>query len=349
MDSPTHAAPKRDDAMPALGVGTPLGFGIPASALVGYAQEVEAAGLDDISVGELRSTEVFSLASAFVAATTDVRVETSIVAAVTRAPTLVAMAAATLSQLSRGRFVLGLGAGSPMVAGWHGRQLSAPVAMMDRTVRVVRAALAGERSAELGDFRLAPEMVGPVPVVLSAMNRRMLELAGRVADGVVLQFCGPVQAEAMALVARQARRAEAGGSPFEVIVNVWAAVGDDRSEAECAFRREVAPYLAVPTYRTAAVALSSDAEVDAAARAWRHGGRDAAAAAVPQRLVDELLVVLGADDVRARLAAYRIAGVDRVRFVPLTLEPGSDANARGMVARLAELRAAAVPVGGGGS
>jgi alkanesulfonate monooxygenase SsuD/methylene tetrahydromethanopterin reductase-like flavin-dependent oxidoreductase (luciferase family) len=147
---------------PAVGVGTPLGYGISASELVAYARAADAAGLDDVSVGELRSTEVFGLAAAMIASTERVRVETSIVAVVTRAPTLLAMGAATLAQLSAGRFVLGLGAGSPIVAGWHGTDLAAPLARVERSVRAVRSALAGERVNDWGAFKLAGEMASEV-------------------------------------------------------------------------------------------------------------------------------------------------------------------------------------------
>ena len=183
-------------------MGTPLGFGLGPRVLVDYARAADEVGLLDISVGELRSTEVFGLTAAIAAATTNLAIETSVVAAVTRSPTLIAMGAATVAQLSGGRFRLGLGAGSPMVAGWHGSDFTRPLRTVERTLDLVRTALAGERVPELGNFRLAPEVVIDVPITLAAMNERMLQLAGRKADGVVLQFCGPEQAARMAGVTR---------------------------------------------------------------------------------------------------------------------------------------------------
>ena len=323
--------------LPAVGVGTPLGFGIPAPQLVSYAAAADDAGLDDVSVGELRSTEVFGLASGMIAATSAVRVETSIVAAVTRSAPLMAMACATLGQLSEGRFHLGLGAGSPIVAGWHGEEFKAPLSKVERTMDRIRAALRGDRLEDCASFHIAQEMVGEVPIILSAMNRRMIELAGRKADGVVLQFCGPEQAAAMGKIARDARRSAGVDTPFEVIVNVWGFGGKDRSAALQAFRREISPYMAVPTYRSAAVALLSEAEVDRVGAEWQKGGRDAAAKLVPESLSDSLLFILGTDDVVGRLADYRRAGVDRVHFVPLTPTPGDDGNARAVVDQLSKL------------
>jgi 5,10-methylenetetrahydromethanopterin reductase len=334
MDPRTSEA---DTELPAIGVGTPLGFGIPTLELVSYATAADQAGLHDISLGELRGTEAFSLASAFASHTTSIRVETSIVAVVTRSAPLLAMGAATLSQLSGGRFRLGVGAGSPIVAAWHGTEFTAPVAKVERTIDLVRAALAGERLGDAGSFRIAPEMEGEVPIVISAMNRRMLTLAGRKADGVILQFCGPREAAEMGAIARDAHRTAGNERSFDVMVNVWAYAGQDRSAALRAFRREVAPYMAVPPYRTAAVTLASAKEIDAVGEEWKRSGRDAAADLVPQAIADQLLFVLGDDDLAERLATYRAAGCDRVRFIPLTPVPGDVTNAREVVSRLSEL------------
>ena len=75
--------------------------------------------------------------------------------------------------------------------------------------------------------------------------------------------------------------------------------------------------------------------IDAAAERWRTGGRDGAADAVPDSVVEALLVVLGADDVDERLAAYARAGCDRVRVIPLTPVAGDPANAFAVVRALA--------------
>ena len=159
-------------------------------------------------------------------------------------------------------------------------------------------------------------------VFLSAMNERMLELAAREADGVVIHFVGPEQMADLAPRLRQARSKAGNESPFEIIALVHAAA-DGGSDPEGAYRREMAPYLAVPTYRGLAAALSSTEEVDAAAEAWRSGGRDAAASVFPPGIAAVCLAV-GREAIADRVASLGRAGCDGVRLVPLSTA-GADA------------------------
>jgi alkanesulfonate monooxygenase SsuD/methylene tetrahydromethanopterin reductase-like flavin-dependent oxidoreductase (luciferase family) len=322
-----------------LGIVTPLGYGQPPTALRDLAVAAERRGLAGIQVGELASTEIFSLVSAMAAATSRIRLETAVIATLTRSPALLAMGAATLAELSAGRFVLGLGAGSPAVAGWHGREFPArPRTAMVQAVTDVRSALGGERLPGWDGFRLTGIEPRPdVRIFMSAMNPQMLRAAAGVADGVVVNFCSAAQAERLVPTVRSARAVAGRTTPFEFVVNVWAQAGTDVELAQRRLRWEIAPYMAVPTYRAAAVAIAGEDAVDRAAVAWRQGGRTAASPAVPQRLVDELLVHGDTADFARRLAAYRAAGADAVRLVPLTSLGGGIDAAHGLVDLLGEL------------
>lgn len=326
-----------------LGVVTPLGYGHPPTVLRDLAVAAERRGLTGIQVGELASTEVFSLVSAMAAATSRIRLETAVIATLSRSPALLAMGAATLDDLSRGRFVLGLGAGSPAVAGWHGREFPArPRTAMIQTVGDVRAALAGERLPEWDGFRLTGIEPRPgVRIFMSAMNEQMLRAAASAADGVVVNFCPPRQAARLVPLVRSVRAAAGRTAPFEFVVNAWAQTGTDVELAERRLRWEVARYLAVPTYRAAAVAIAGEDAVDRAAATWRRGGRAAAAPTVPQQLIDGLLVHGDASAFARRLAAYRAAGVDAVRLVPLTSLGGDIDAAHDIIDVLGELCARA--------
>jgi len=312
-----------------LGVVTPLGYGHAPTALRDLAVASERRGLTGIQAGELASTEVFSLVSAMAAVTSRIRLETAVLATLTRSPALLAMAAATLADLSDGRFVLGLGAGSPAVAGWHGREFPAkPRTALVQTVGNVRAALAGERLPRWGGFRLTGIDPRPdVRIFMSAMNQRMLRAAAGAADGVVVNLCPAEQAARLVPLVRSARAAAGRTAPFEFVVNVWAQAGTDVELAQRRLRWEVAPYLAVPTYRAAAVAIGGEDAV----------GRTAAASAVPQQLIDGLLLDGDAADFARRLAAFRAAGVDAVRLVPLTSLGGGIDAAHDIIDVLGEL------------
>ena len=269
------------DSQPRTSVGImlPVGFGIEPPDLVDLAVAADRGRLDAVGCGEFASTEACSIMGALATATQRVRLETGVVSVASRSPALLAMAAATVAALSRDRFVLGIGVGSPIVSSYHGEDFERPLARMTETLTALRTALAGGSLDVSGGFKLRGIQPRPVRIFLSAMNDGMFELAAREADGVVIHFVGPAQIAELAPRLREIRRTAGNNSPFEIIALIHAAA-DDTGDPTSVYRKEMAPYLAVPTYRRAAVALSSVEEVDAATEAWETGGREAAAEAI---------------------------------------------------------------------
>ncbi len=319
----------------ALSLSLPVGYGIPPTELVGLIQRADQQGLAGVAVGELTSTDALALLAAAAPLTRQIRLETSVLSVLTRSPSLLAMSAVTMAALSDGRFVLGLGAGSPIVAGFHGLDFTHSVARVERWLTDVRAALSGAILAEWGSFRLRGVQATPVPLLLAAMNPRMLALAGRLADGVILNLCGPDQVRALAGMAFTAREGADVGGGFEVHTTLWADATGDAEKAGDRFRTEMAPYLAVPTYRNAVVALSDADAVDRAAAAWRAEGRAAAAKLFPESIVDAM-VATSAADLAAKAGALGAAGCTGVRVTPLTHEPGDVGDAQLVVDLVAE-------------
>ena len=134
----------------------------------------------------------------FAGATSRVSLGTGVVTVWTRHPATAAMAAGTVHDLSGGRMILGIGAGTPTGPGAASVGRSTPVALVEEFVRVVREAFSGEpvTAGPAGDpFRAAgfrsTLAVQPPPIWLAALGDRMLELTGRVADGVLLNWCPP--------------------------------------------------------------------------------------------------------------------------------------------------------------
>ena len=306
-----------DGRLPDLGVMLPLGGALTPSTILALAVEADRVGVGAIAAGEHASTEVFSLLGAIAGCTERARLETAVVSTVSRSPSLVAMAALTLADVSGGRCSIGLGAGSPFVAAWHGERFEQPVARMRAFVEDLRTALVGGHVERWGAFRplLAPS---PVPVRVAASSPKMLDLAATTADGVILNFVAPRQVAVIAQRCRERRAAAGITDPFAVHVVQWTAPELPDDVARRTFALEVAPYLAVPSYGAAAAELAGRDAIDTAADAWRRGGRSAGADAVPDVLADELLVVGGADDLAASARELRASGCDAVRFLPLS-------------------------------
>ena len=320
---------------PFLALSLPIGYGVTPVDLVGLIRSADEAGLSGVAVGELTSTDAVALIAAAAPVTARLRLESSVLSVLTRSPAMFAMSAATLANLSNNRFVLGLGAGSPLGAGYHGLEFSEPLARVERWVRDIRAALDGGTLTDWGSFRLRGLDPVRVPILVAAMNQRMLELAGRMGDGVILNFAGPEQVSRLSRIALAARASAGVDSSFEVHATLWADATGDPDCARDRFRSEMAPYLAVPTYRSAVVALSDSDAIDRAADAWHRNGRKAAAGFFPESIVDAM-VATDKSEVVAKVSALLDAGCTGVRLTPLTYESGTARYAEAVVGLLTD-------------
>ncbi|HEY7010870.1 MAG TPA: LLM class flavin-dependent oxidoreductase, partial [Jatrophihabitantaceae bacterium] len=166
--------------------------------LLEHRQLIEALpgwGYTDVWSAETSSTDAFvplALASSW---EQTLRLGTAIVPVFTRGPALLAMSAATMAAAAPGRFVLGLGASSPVIVGnWNGADFREPYRKTRDVLRIVKQALAGERVDDAFDtvtikrFKLDNAPAAPPPVMLAALRPQMLRLAGREADGAILNW-----------------------------------------------------------------------------------------------------------------------------------------------------------------
>jgi alkanesulfonate monooxygenase SsuD/methylene tetrahydromethanopterin reductase-like flavin-dependent oxidoreductase (luciferase family) len=192
-----------------------------------------------------------------------------------------------------------------------GLDMGEPLAVIREYVTVLRAALEGQASFQGRYYRVrwtgAFRAPAP-PVLLAGLAPPMLELAGELADGVVLWLACPAYIRDVAVPALAKGRARAGKplEGFEVAAAVPLAVTEDRAGVTRIFREELIRYLSLPYYR-AMFRASGFAEALAAFDRDRAPGRDAEA--VPSALVDALGAIGDARGGRAEVEAYRAAGV----------------------------------------
>lgn len=286
-------------------------------------------GIREVWLAEVGAMDSYALAGASSQAMADTRFGTAVVPAQTRTPMVHAMAAATLSQLTGGRFVLGLGISSEnIVSDWAGLDFDRPVRRMRDHVEVLRRALDGERVDFDGDtlsmhrFRLQTRPEGRVPIYLAALNPGMLRLAGEVADGVILNMV-PESALAQVLGAVREGAERAGRDPgaIEVVSRIHVHVSEDPGADAALVRMAFGAYAATLGYNRFFRWIGFEAEAAAIAEAFSRGDRETVAAAMTPRLCDAMAVVGDADRVRSRLRAYAEAGVDIVVLNPIWPDP----------------------------
>jgi alkanesulfonate monooxygenase SsuD/methylene tetrahydromethanopterin reductase-like flavin-dependent oxidoreductase (luciferase family) len=172
-------------------------------------ETAEDTGYEAVFVPEIAGREAFGTLGAFSQVTGRVLLGTGVVSIHSRTAEATAMAAATLQDLSDGRFVLGLGSGSPLSPETRG-----PLDLVEDYLRRVRGLLAGDD--ELG-FHLELRSPHRVPIWVAALGDGMVRLGGRAADGVLLNWCTSGRVRAARALVREAAEA-AGRDPATVTV-----------------------------------------------------------------------------------------------------------------------------------
>jgi 5,10-methylenetetrahydromethanopterin reductase len=298
--------------------------------MVRLARMAEAAGCESIWVAETRFTrDGFVPCAAIAAATERVGIATGIVNVYTRGPVLNAVSWATLDEASGGRAIVGLGPGSPTVLAAQGQPFEKPLTRLREYVHVLRRLLAGERvdfegeTIRVAGVQLEMEPLRPsIPVHLGVTGPKALELAGEIADGAMLNgFLPPSYVtRARVRIAAGAARAGRDAAAIDVSMGVITSVHQDGRRARDAARPIVAMYIArMPNL---AAEMGFDEEIKAHIRALYNDGNIAGAnAAVSDDMVDSVTASGTPEECRARLAAYRAAGVALPILFPLGDNP----------------------------
>jgi len=238
------------------------------------------------------------------------RLGTAIVPAFTRGPLTLAQSAATLANLSGGQFVLGVGTSSDVIVErWNGIPFERPYQRVRDTVRCVRALLAGEKvTADYETFsvkgaKLAEPAAHPVPVMVAALRPGMLRLAGREAGGAVINWLSAGDVRTVAPYVREIDPAQ------EIVARIFVCPTADTERARAIGRRLVTAYLNVPVYAAFHDWLGRGDVLSKMWEAWRSGDRQGALDAVPDFVVDDLLIHGPPAACREHIEAYREAGV----------------------------------------
>lgn len=278
----------------------------------------ERCGYGDVWSFESFATDAFAPLAAAAMLAPKMRVGTAIVPVFTRPPALIAMSAATVQQLSGGRFILGLGISSrTIVDQWMGVPFERPLTRLRETVAAVREAFGGGKvnfsgkTVNINGFRMNMTLDAPPPIYLGAQGAKMLRLAGEIGDGLITNFITPAALPAMLEHVREGRRAAGkdAAAPLDVVCRIMVVVDDDEDKVRAELRRHLTAYVTVPTYNAFFREIGFEREARTALEAWNAGDRKAALASLPERMIDEIYVFGSVANCRRRLEEYARAGV----------------------------------------
>ncbi len=287
--------------------------GVPLGEQGDWVRELADLGYTDVWSSEANGADAFTpLALASVWAPT-LRLGTAIVPAYTRGPALMAQSVASMASAAPGRFVLGLGTSSNVIVeGWNGIPFEEPYLQTQAMLRFLRQALTGDKvTGDFGrfsvrSFKLGVSVPEPVPILIAALREGMLRLAGREGDGAIINW---LSAEDVSTVAPVVQAASTDGSRKEIVARIFVAPIEDRSTVMSYGKFAIASYLNVPVYADFHRWLGRGDELEPMWKLWKEGDRAAALEAIPDSLVDELIVWGSPDMCREHIDRYVANGV----------------------------------------
>ena len=273
-------------------------------------------GYTDVWSAESNANDAFTpLALASVWAPS-LRLGTSIVPVYTRGPATLAMCAATMATAAPGRFVLGIGSSSNVIVErWNATPFEAPYQKVRDTVRFLKAALGGEKVSEtyetfaVNGFRLGMVPPEQPPILVAALRSGMLRLAGKEADGAIINWLSADDVKTVAPYVREGGTGEGVGSEKEIAARIFVAPTTDKDLARGTAKFAIAAYMTVPVYRAFHEWLGRTEQLQPMWDAWAAGDRKAAVEAIPDSVADDLVVHGSPEECREKVAAYVENGV----------------------------------------
>lgn len=300
---------------------------------------VEDLGYHSVWTAEAYGSDALTPLAWIAARTERIRVGSAVFQMPARTPAMTAMTAATLDQMSHGRFLLGLGVSGPQVVeGWHGRPFGKPLQVSREYVEIVRRMLARDEPVSFdGRYHQLPyagddatglgkplkAMIGPMnpdlPIYLAAIGPRNVQLTAEIADGWLPIFYSPERSTAQyAPLLREGF--DRSGDPgkverFDIAPTVQALVTEDLDAGRLQMKPALALYIGGMGakgrnfYNDLARRYGYEEEAEHIQDLYLAGKKMAATMAVPDALVDEVCLVGPADAVKDRLAAWEESGI----------------------------------------
>jgi F420-dependent oxidoreductase-like protein len=271
---------------------------------IARAKAAERLGYESVWLSQLPDARDASLVIAeYAAATERIKFGTGVLPIYTRHPTAMVQMAATLDEMSGGRFILGLGVSHKVtVESMWGLHLDHPVEAMREYLTIVQTSLAeGSGGFEGNYFSAQWSYSAPrprnLPVMIAALSSRMLDLAGEMTDGAVLWMCAPNYIRDHVVPIVKAARERVGKSldGFEIVAHVPVCLTSDRAAALDVFRPVVSRYANLPYYRKVLDAAGYKEQLDAGN--------------ITEGMLDDFAGIGDERQVRGAIQRYREAGL----------------------------------------
>ena len=286
--------------------------------------ELADLGYSDIWSAESDGADAFTPLALAAAWEPRLRLGTAIVPAYTRSPACMAQSVASLADAAPGRFAIGIGSSSNVIVErWNGVPFVEPYKKVRDVVRFLNDALSGEKivktydTFDINGFKLGVRPEQKPQILVAALREGMLRLAGREADGAIINWLSPTDVSKVADVVRDA----AGGADREIVARIFVCPSENTDVVRASARFAIAAYLNVPVYAAFHEWLGRGEQLQGMWDAWKAGDRKAALAAIPDEVVDDLVVHGSPAHCREVIDQYFANGVTTSSLAILGLDP----------------------------
>lgn len=327
-------------------LGVHVGYVVSRDHLIDQLKTVQAAeelGYDSVWTAEAYGSDAATPLAWFAAQTSRIKLGAAIFQIPGRTPGNCAMTASTLDCLSGGRFILGLGSSGPQVAeGWHGQPFAKQIQRTREYIGILRMMLGRERAEFDGEIYklplpdglgkplkiMLPPVQEQIPIYLAAIGPNNTALAGELADGWLPYLYAPEHAAGLnENLADGAARAGRTLDEIAISPSVFASTGDGNiAELRDAIRPMMALYIGgmgargKNFYNRLVSSYGYEEQATRVQDLYLEKKYDAAAAALPDELIDLVSLVGDKARVAERIDAYREIGVDNLLIAPMAAD-----------------------------
>jgi probable F420-dependent oxidoreductase len=286
--------------------------------------ELADMGYTDIWSAEADGADAFPPLALAAAWEPRLRLGTAIVPAYTRSPALFAQSVASMADAAPGRFAIGVGSSSNVIVErWNGIPFEEPYKKVRDVVRFLNDALGGEKvTKEYDTFKVDGFRLGIKPevkpqILVAALREGMLRLAAREADGTIINWLSPEDVTRVAEVVHGA----AEGTPKEIVARIFVCPSENTEAVRTMARFAIAAYLNVPVYADFHAWLGRGDLLKGMWDNWKAGDRKAALAAIPDEVVDALIIHGSPEYCRDRIRQYFDNGVTTSTLAIMPFDP----------------------------
>ena len=317
-------------------LGIAVSGGPNPSEIVELVTLAESLGYESAWIAEGHGGDQFSVLSGCAMQTSRIKLGTAVSSVYVRSIPTIAMAAATVDELSKGRFILGLGSSHKVQVGpEHGMEYTKPITRLRESVAIIRQLLAtgtahfeGETvTIEHFDLWFKPRRTD-LPIYAAAVRPKMMAVCGEIADGIILtRSTLDTGAQVKQCLAEGAALTGRDPDKIEVATLMPLAVADDRAEAMNSMRPGLAFYVGFfPRYRQMIASYGFEEEIAASAAAFAKGDQAGAERCITDAMIDATAVVGTPGECRDRIEAYRQSGIDLPIISPFARGAGAKAT-----------------------